>query len=282
METKLDENFKKFIDMMSLKNYSGATVRQYCYHLELFLNFKKEKHVSVLSSQDINDYLLHMVSNKAGTSSLNQAINSIRFFFKYVLNRKIKGYLVVRPKKEKTSPVLLSDEEVFSLLTACTNTKHKAILYLLYGAGLRRSEVLNLKIADIDSKCMIIHIKAGKGKKDRSVMLDLKVLEVLRDYVREHRPKEYVFNGQNNSPQYSASSIEQLVRDYGVKAGIKKRVHPHLLRHNFATGVLENGGSLYDAQVLLGHDDPRTTANVYAHLSPKYIASIKSPIANFK
>ena len=152
----------------------------------------------------------------------------------------------------------------------------------MFGAGLRVSEVTNLKIDDIDSKCMLIHVKSGKGRKDRPVMLDGNLLKALRDYVREYRPKEYLFNGQNDSPQYSVSSIQQFVKAYAVKAGITKKVHPHLFRHLFITGVLENGGSLIDAQVTAGHSDPRTTANVYAHLSPKYIASIKSPIANFR
>ncbi|MGL6269721.1 MAG: tyrosine-type recombinase/integrase [Chitinophagaceae bacterium] len=127
---------------------------------------------------------------------------------------------------------------------------------------------------------MLIHVKAGKGKKDRPVMMDQKVLVALRDYFAEHRPKEYLFNGQNDSLRYSASSIRKFIKNYAVKAVVSKRVHPHLFRHNFATGVLENGGSLYDTQILLGHDSPTTTANFYAHLSPKYIASIKSPIAN--
>lgn len=277
--TKSDSE-TKFIDMMSLKGFSEATKNSYSNHLNRFLAFKKDRHVSGLSSQDINDYLLHMVSKNASSSSLNQAINAIRFFFKFVLIRKIKGYLVVRPKKEKTCPVLLSDEEIESLFKVCENKKHKAIIALLFGAGLRVSEVTNLKIENIDSKCMLIHVKSGKGNKDRPIMLDMNLLTILREYAREFKPKDYLFNGQNGSPQYSVSSIQQFVRRYGVKAGITKKVHPHLLRHNFATGVLENGGTLYDAQVTLGHSSPSTTANVYAHLSPKYIASIKSPIKN--
>lgn len=271
---------KKFIDMMSLKNFSEATKTSYSYHLERFFTFKKDRHISILSSQDINDYLLHMVSQQVSDSSLNQAINAIVFLFKYVLNRKIKDYLVVRPKKAKTSPILPSDSEVVSIFKACTNKKHLAIMYLMYGAGLRRSEVINLKIEHIDSKNNLIHIRSGKGRKDRQVMLDANVLVCLREYFIEYRPKEYLFNGQNNNPQYSASSIQQFVKEYALKAGVKKKIHPHIFRHLFATGVLENGGSLYDAQITLGHERPSTTANVYAHLSPKYIASIKSPIAN--
>ena len=271
---------KKFMDMMSIKNFSDATRTSYSCHLERFIIFKKDRHISVLSSQDINDYLLHMVGKQVSDSSLNQAINAIVFLFKYVLNRKIKDYLVVRPKKAKTSPILLSDSEIASIFNACANKKHLAIMYLMYGAGLRRSEVINMKIEHIDSKNNLIHVRSGKGRKDRQVMLDANVLKCLREYFIEYRPKDYLFNGQNNSPKYSVSSIQQFVKEYALKAGIKKKVHPHLFRHQFATGVLENGGSLYDAQITLGHERPSTTANVYAHLSPKYIASIKSPIAN--
>lgn len=282
METdskKLDL-LKKFIDMMGLRNFSEATIRQYSYHLEKFIEFKKDRHVSILSSQDFNDYLLHLVSQGAGTSTMNQAINGIKFFFTYALNRKVKAYLVVRPKKEKTNPILLSDQELESLFRVCENKKHRAVICILFGAGLRVSEVIGLKLTSIDEACMLIHVKAGKGKKDRSVMLDVNVQNAIKEYIAEYDPKEYLFNGQNNSPQYSVSSIQQFVKAYAIKAGITKKVHPHLFRHGFITGILENGGDIYDAQLMAGHEDPRTTANVYAHLSPKYIASIKSPIAN--
>jgi integrase/recombinase XerD len=279
MNVKLDF-LKKFTDTMEIKKYSPRTIDSYCWHLDKFLLFKKDHHCSILSSQDINDYLVLMAEQDRSDSYINQAVNAIKFFFTYALNRAIKDRLVIRPKRAKTSPILLSDEELRALFAVCQNKKHKAIIMLLYGAGLRRSEVVNLKIADIDSKNMNIHVVHGKGRKSRPVMLDQNVLDALRDYFREFNPKgEYLFNGQNNASQYSASSIEKLVKDYGNKAGIKKKVYPHLLRHVFCTGVLENGGTIYDAQILLGHERTETT-NGYAHLSPKYIASIKSPIGN--
>lgn len=271
---------EKLIEVLHLKNYSEQTIKSYAYHLDVFLQFKKDRHYTYLSSQDVKDYLVHI--HEKSDSFRNQAINSIRCLFIFILNRKLKDYLVIRPKKAKTSPILLSDQELSDIFKVCKNKKHLAILYLMYGAGLRISEVINLKIEHIDSKNMIIHVKAGKGKKDRPVMLDEKVLKALRDYFTDYRPKEYLFNGQNERPKYSVSSIQQFTRDYAAKAQVNKRVHPHLFRHNFATGVLENGGSLYDTQVLLGHQSPTTTANFYAHLSPKYIASIKSPINSIR
>lgn len=273
---KFSSPVEMLIDVLHLKKYSDQTIRSYAYHLEMFLQFKNERHYTYLSSNDVKDYLIEI--NDRSESFVNQAINSIRCLFTYILNRKLKNHLVIRPKKTKTCPVLLSDEELKAIFESCTNKKHLSIMYLMYGAGLRVSEVINLKIEHIDSKNMLIHVKAGKGRKDRPVMLDINVLKVLRGYFTEYRPKEYLFNGQNDSLKYSVSSIQQFVRAYAIKAGVNKRVHPHLFRHNFATGVLENGGDIYDTQVLLGHSSPTTTASVYAHLSPKYIASIKSPI----
>ena len=270
---------EKLIEVLHLKNYSDQTIKSYAYHLELFITFKKDRHYTYLSSRDVKDYLIHIYEKS--DSFRNQAINSIRCLFTYILNRKLKAYLVIRPKKAKTSPILLSEGELSEIFKSCHNKKHLAIMFLMYGAGLRISEVINLKIGHIDSKNMLIHIKSGKGKKDRSVMLDQMVLDTLREYFTDYKPTEYLFNGQKLI-KYSVSSIQQFVRGYALKAGVNKRVHPHLFRHNFATGVLETGGSLYDAQVLLGHNSPTTTANVYAHLSPKYIASIKSPISQIK
>lgn len=276
---KYSRTTEKLIEILQIKKYSESTIDSYAYHLEVFLQFKKDRHYTYLSSQDVNDYLLE-IKDKSD-SFLNQAINAIRCLFLYILNRKLKAYLVPRPKKAKTSPILLSDDEIAHIFKSCDNKKHLAILYLMYGAGLRRSEVINLRIEHVDSLNMLIYIKQGKGRKDRSVMLDQKVLDVLREYFKQYRPTEYMFNGQQ-SLKYSASSIQQFVKAYTFKAGIKKRVHPHLFRHNFATGVLENGGDIYDLQLMLGHEDPKTSANVYAHMSPKYIASIKSPIANLR
>lgn len=270
---------EKLIEILQVKKYSDATIESYAYHLEIFLQFKKDRHYTYLSSQDVNDYLV-MIKDKSD-SFVNQAINAISCLFVHILNRKLKAYLVPRPKKAKTSPIILSDGEITDIFNACQNKKHLAIMCLMYGAGLRRSEVINLKIEHIDSRNMLIHIKSGKGRKDRSVMLDQKVLDAMREYFKEYRPTEYLFNGQK-SLKYSASSIQQFVKTYAIKGNIKKKVHPHLFRHNFATGVLENGGDIYDLQLMLGHEDPKTSANVYAHMSPKYLASIKSPIANLK
>lgn len=240
------------------------------------MTLKKDKHQSALSSQDINDYLVCLNDSDVSDSYFNQAINAIRFFFKYVLNRKIKDYLVVRPKKAKTQPILLSDNEMQSLFNACENLKHKCILSLIASAGLRVSEIINLKIEDIDNECMIIRVRSAKGRKDRQCLLDRTVLEKLEEYMIKYNPKEYLFNGQFGV-KYSTRGIEQFVKKYAIIAGINKRVYPHLLRHQQITGLIENGTDIYAAQYHSGHSSMRTTAS-YIHLSPKYISQIQSPL----
>lgn len=172
-----------------------------------------------MSSQDINDYLVCLNDSDVSDSYFNQAINAIRFFFKYVLNRKIKDYLVVRPKKAKTQPILLSDNEMQSLFNACENLKHKCILSLIASAGLRVSEIINLKIEDIDNECVIIRVRSAKGRKDRQCLLDRTVLEKLEEYMIKYNPKEYLFNGQFGV-KYSTRGIEQFVKNMLLLQGL--------------------------------------------------------------
>ena len=276
MEEKLCSFEKKFIDFIRMKKYSSQTEKAYLYHLKKFTDFKYPTHQTRMSSQDIHDYLLYLNTKNVSDSYYNQAINAIRFFFKYVLNKKIKDYLVVRPKKAKTQPILLSDNELQELLNKCNNLKHKSILSLIASSGLRVSEIVNLKIEDIDSKCMIIRVRSSKGRKDRQCLLDRNVLKLLREYYKEYKPKEYLFNGQFSS-KYTTRSIEEFTRQYALKANIKKRVYPHLLRHQQITGLIENGTDIYATQYHSGHSSMKTTSG-YIHLSPKYISNIQSPL----
>ena len=273
---KKEELLKKYSEIIQMRKYSIETGKCYLYHLLKFFDFKTNVYPYNLSSQDINDYLVHLNSKNVSDSYFNQAINAIKFFFKYVLNRKIKDYMVVRPKRAKTQPIILDKTEIQKMFDVCTNLKHKTILSLLYSTGIRCSEVINLKIKDIDSKLMVIRIISGKGRKSRMVTLDTNVLEMLRKYYLEYKPIEYLFNGQN-SLQYSKKSIEEVVKKLGVKCGINKRVYPHLFRHNYITDSLENGIDLRVIKESVGHSSIKTT-EAYTHISPKMIANIKSPI----
>ena len=190
----------------------------------------------------------------------------------------MKTYFIDRPKKEKTLPVVLSEEEILLILRSVSNLKHKAILMVIYSAGLRISECINLKIKDIDSNRMQIRVEQSKGKKDRYTLLSTKTLLILRDYFKEYRPKEFLFEGQDGGC-YSTRSIQNIFRDAVEKAKINKKVTVHSLRHSFATHLLENGTNLRYIQSLLGHSNSKTT-EIYTHVTTKGFEQLKSPLDN--
>ena len=272
-----DTYFIKFYtDQLKLKNYSENTIKSYNYHLNCFFDFKKDIQIDKLSSQDINDYLNKISEDNFGFSYQNQAINSIKFFFKYCLNRKVKDYLVIRAKKEEKLPKILSIEEVQRIINSISNTKHKAIVLLLYSTGMRVSEIINLKIKDIDRDRMVINIIDGKGKIDRTVPLKENVLKFLREYYKEYRTKIYLFEGQIKE-QYTAESIRSFLKKYANISGIKKEVYPHIFRHSFATHSLEIGIDLKIIKQILGHKNIKTT-EIYTQVSNNLINKIINPV----
>jgi site-specific recombinase XerD len=264
-------------DMMQMRQMSFNTQESYFYHLKKFMDFTPEQ-IDKYSSHHIRNYLIYLNGRGVSDSYFNQSINAIKFAFIYVLNRKIKDYMVLRPKRAKTQPIILDKSEVLSLLKACDNKKHKAILMLFCTTGMRISEVINLKIKDIDSLGGVIHIVQSKGRKDRLVPLDNDCLNILREYFKEYRPVDYLFNGSGNN-YYSESSIRQFLKKYANVAGIKKRIYPHLLRHTYLTELLEDGNGIHEVKIVAGHQRESTTS-AYIHLSPKFISQIKSPLQN--
>jgi site-specific recombinase XerD len=223
---------------------------------------------------EIKAYLQFLVQRKLSDSYINQAINSIKFYYEVVKGMPSRFYQIERPFKEEKLPEVLSKETVLAMINKTANLKHKCIISLLYSAGLRRSELINLKIIDIDSKRMVIKIKQGKGRKDRLTLLGVSMLEKLRAYYKQYKPNIYLFEGPNGS-QYSATSIQKIIKRAAKWAKIKKRVTPHMLRHSFATHLLESGTDLRYVQVLLGHTSTRTT-EVYTHVAVKNIKQIKN------
>ncbi len=224
-------------------------------------------------------YVRYLVmERKVSSSYQNQAINAIKFYYERVLGGHRKIYMVERPRREKALPEVLSEQEVLLLFNQVENIKHKVILMLLYSSGLRLSELLNLKIKDIDSKRMQVRIEQSKGKKDRYTLLSKKLLPILRQYFKEYQPKEWLFEGIKGN-QYSAESVQSIVREACKKAGIKKKVSSHTLRHSFATHLLENGTDLRYIQSLLGHSSSKTT-EVYTHITTKGFDQIKNPLDN--
>ncbi len=197
-------------------------------------------------------------------------------YFKTCRDTKIEIDKIHRPKRAKVLPNVLSKEEVKKILDAHSNLKHKAMLSMIYSCGLRRSELLNLKFSDIDSKRNIVLLKNAKGKKDRIAPLSPKILAMLRTYYKEYKPKNWLFEGQKQGEQYSEKSLQSVLKQALQKVGITKPVTLHWLRHSYATHLLESGTDLRYIQELLGHSSSKTT-EIYTHVSTKNIQQIKSP-----
>ena len=274
-----DKNRKleEFREWLTSKRYSGNTIRTYIDALQRFLEFFNQKAVHEINHQDIirfnNEYIL---KNGYSSSFQNQVVNAIKLFFKTIENVKIELYKIHRPKREKKLPNVLSKEEVKAILQAPTNIKHRTMLSLIYACGLRRSELLNLKIGDVDSKRHMLIIRNSKGYKDRQVPISDKTIEMLREYYKMYRPKIWLFEGQNSGEKYSERSLEQILKKALLKAKIAKPVTLHWLRHSYATHLLEAGTDLRYIQELLGHKSSKTT-EIYTHVSQKSLQKIKSP-----
>lgn len=253
---------------MKYLNYSIRTSNTYMGHIVKFMEVVN-KHESRLVSKDFQDYLEQY--NFTSISQQNQVINAIRFLYKEVLGKKYGKVYFKRPRKEKKLPKVIDGEFIKEQLFKIENIKHRAILTLTYSVGLRVSEVVNLKIVDIDSKRMLIHIKNAKGRKDRIVPLSQTVLELLRDYFKEYRPIEYLFNGQNSN-KYSIGSCQKIYKKYiDVNSSI------HTLRHSSFTNLLESGTDAAIIQKIAGHSSIKTT-QIYLHVSNTNLSKVKLPI----
>ncbi|MFY0684624.1 MAG: tyrosine-type recombinase/integrase [Balneola sp.] len=271
------ELISKYESKLILKNYSNRTVKVYVSGLAIFISYLRKNEVRDITPETLeNFYRYAREEMKYGYSMMKQLLASIKFLYHEVLNEEIDFDFNIKMKKPSTIPEVLSVEEVQRLLNSFTNLKHKAIFTLCYSAGLRLGEILNIKISDIDSDRMQIRINQAKGKKDRYSLLSPKVLELLRKYVSEYKPKEYLFEGQNGG-KYSSASVQQLMRKHRKKANIKKKATPHTLRHSFATHLLDNGTDIRFIQELLGHQHISTT-QIYTHVSSKNLKDVKSPI----
>ena len=265
---------EKFIQWMRVKNLAETTIENYSSQVKSFLAYFKDIPRPIeVSGEQIMEYLL----TKIKPNSQRHAHSAIKLFYTNIVGQPLKFKHIPYAQKEKKLPQPLEASEIQSIINVCTNLKHKAIICLAYACGLRVSEIINLKITDIDSKGMVINIIQAKGKKDRIVPLPQSLLELLRKYFKEYRPKIYLFNGQNDTPQYSERSINLFLKALAVKSGMTKNVHIHLLRHSYATHGLEQGTDIRYIQEILGHSSPKTT-QIYTHVSRKAISKISSPI----
>jgi site-specific recombinase XerD len=273
---------EEYVNKLEERRYSQSTIRAYVPLFEEFLNYFPNLEISELGEKEIMEFSHYLVTvRKVSSSHQNQAINAIKFYFEKVKGGERKYYHVDRPIREKALPEVCSEEEIVAIFKATENLKHKAILMTIYSAGLRISELINLKIKDIDSKRMQIRVEQAKGKKDRYTILSTRTLMILREYIKKERPFFYLFEGQgstsSNPVKYSSASIGSILKASVSKTTIKKRVTVHTLRHSFATHLLERGTDIRYIQSLLGHDSPKTT-QIYTHITTKGFDQLISPM----
>ena len=268
---------EEMIEKMEVMRYSPKTISTYKELLEEFINYYPGKKIDDIIEPEIVAYVRYLVQERGiSTSYQNQAINAIKFYYEKVKGGARKFYQLERPLREQKLPTVLAVEEIQAMIKATTNIKHKAMIMLCYAAGLRISELLSLKLTDVDSNRMQVKIRSAKGKKDRYTLLSEKLLPLLRTYYKEYKPVEFLFEGSNGG-QYSERSMQAVVKEALHRAGIKKYATVHTLRHSFATHLLEGGTDLRYIQNLLGHESSKTT-EVYTHVTSKALSGIKSPL----
>lgn len=266
---------------LNLKGYAPNTRKVYLDQFRWFMKFYAGYAVADLSEAEIRNYLLYLVEKKKVSRSMqNQAINAIKFFYEIVLKQERKVYYLERPLKEKMLPVVLSEQEIMAIFEAIPNLKHRLMLMIIYSAGLRRSELLNLRRGDVDLNRGVLFVRGGKGRKDRQGLLARSLVAPVQVYLEKYKPAVWLFEGAGKA-QYSASSLQQILKRAVAKAGIEKEVHLHTLRHSFATHLLEGGTSTRYIQVLLGHESSKTT-EIYTQVSRVALNRIKSPLDNLE
>ncbi|KAB2878680.1 tyrosine-type recombinase/integrase [bacterium] len=262
---------------MTHKRYSESTINTYLDAAKSFLMFVYPKPIQSVTIDDVVLYVNeYIIKRGLSFSYQNQVINAVKLFFREVEHCSLDVDKLERPRREYKLPNVLSKEEVASILKAHTNVKHKTMLSLIYACGLRRSELLNLKPSDVDSKRGLLIIKQAKGRKDRIAPISEKVIEMLREYYKMYKPNVWLFEGQNSGEQYSEKSLQNVLKQSLEKVQIKKPVTLHWLRHSYATHLLEAGTDIRYIQELLGHKSSKTT-EIYTHVSTKSLQKIKSP-----
>lgn len=266
-----------FDQLLTLKGYSNSTKKAYKSHINRFKEHLN-KDTNEVTEDDIKNYMYYLMNIKDNSNSYTtQAYSAIKLYCSYIHNQNIEFKNFPRPKTVKPLPKVLSEEDVTKILNSVTNQKHRTILYVVYSSGLRVSEVVNLKISDIDSNRMTIFVKDSKGNKDRYTILAQETLNELRNYYKLYRPKDWLFPGADESEHLSVRSVQKVFKKACMKAKINKDVGIHSLRHSFATHLLEYGTDIRYIQELLGHSSTKTT-QIYTHVTNKDLRKIVSPI----
>jgi len=267
---------------LRLKGYSLSTIRTYSNEIAVFLRAIKQHSADAFTVQRLKDYFQYCSRHlKLTENTLHSRINALKFYYEQVLKRDRFFWDIPRPKKANLLPKVLSKEEMIRLLKAIENKKHKTMVMLGYACGLRVSEIIGLEMQDIDNDRQLLFIRRAKGKKDRMVSLSPVMVAMLNEYIKIYKPKKYVFEGQTKSTCYSIRSLESIIKAAKDKAGILKSGSMHMLRHSFATHLLDKGTDVVYIQKLLGHNDLKTTLR-YLHVTNKDTLNILSPLEDIK
>jgi integrase/recombinase XerD len=267
---------RRMIEDMTIRKFAPKTQHDYLQRVKNFATYLGRS-PNTASSEDVRRYQLHLTASGVGVPTVNQTVSTLRFLFKVTLGRPDLVERTAFVHEPRKLPVVLSPEEVARLLDAAPGLKYKAALSVAYGAGLRVSEVVALKVSDIDSKRMVIRIEQGKGRKDRYVMLSPHLLELLRAWWKLARPQGWLFPGQNRLNPLTTRQLNRACHAAADRAGIGKPVSMHTLRHSFATHLLEQNIDIRVIQVLLGHAKLDTTA-LYTRVATKTIQQVMSPL----
>lgn len=264
-------------DLIALKAYSASTAKTYKNEFGIFLQSIKNRSAQSITPDELKRYLLHCLNTlKLTENTVHSRLNALKFYYEQVLKQDKFFFEIPRPKKPKKLPKVISEEKILEGLLEMDNLKHKTILLLAYSAGMRVSEVVNIKINDIDSDRMQININGAKGKKDRVVTLSSSLLPVLRAYYEQYRPKTWLFEGQF-AEQYSTRSAQEVFKQAFKKLNLPAQCSFHSLRHSFATHLLDNGTDITYIQRLLGHNDIKTTLR-YTQITKKDMTKVESPL----
>ncbi len=267
----------RFANYMRERRYSPRTIDAYTECLRIFFDYHSGKDFLEINNDDVSRFNQHyIIERKLSATYQTQFIKAIQLFYEKIPRKKLILSEIERPRKGRFLPRVLSKEDVGRIIGSTINLKHRAMLAVIYACGLRRSELLNMKISDVDSKRNVIIIRHGKGDKDRLVPLSSKILTLLREYFKLYRPQTWLFEGQEPNTPYSETSLHKVFTKAKERAGIKTSFTLHCLRHCYATHLLEAGTDLRYIQELLGHKHS-TTTEIYTHVSTRSIQQIKSP-----
>lgn len=268
--------FEQYSELLDARGYAENTKRTYLNMVKIFLKWFETEEIAALSNEDVNRFFSQcLVAQRYSSSSQRQMVSALKLFFLKQHHRQLDVEAMEYPRKHRPLPRVLSPQEVAAIISRLENMKHRCMVALQYGCGLRVNELLNLRVVDVDGDAALLFIRKAKGNRDRRVKLSESLLGLLRKYYGVYRPRLFLFEGQGGGP-YSANSVNAVLKRAAQQAGIQKKVSSHMLRHSYATHLLNQGVDLRLIQELLGHKSSRTT-EIYTHVSSQMIESVPSP-----